>query len=626
MSEEHPVPDEPVLSARRSDPLPASTWGRPWIAALISTAAFGAVLAFWIARRGALSVDELHTALLGRLWADGEPLSFYVGSLTRYEGGSWLIAWPVSWLMRLGAWGTAATSWTAGAIALVTVFATSLWLARAERPLAGLAVGPLAALAAPELVHYAYRAWGSLCEALVFLPLLALAFSAWQDRGRRLSVAPAVGLLLGLAVVFSYLHMLTALALLAVLAEEARRTARWKRAATEAALIGASASLVFGAWVALMVPIPAEALEIRGGRSLLSACSDLLFVRLDRVLLHLPRAWIGELLPHTALRLAAGVGLTLMTVAAAVVAWRRGGRTRQVVLFALVCVPGMSLGHALAGPPQVYRYYLPLLGAAVVLIAAWDMRAVVLAAALGLALQLPSGPPEPWQAPDRSHLELGASALHRFAPDPHVKFEAFYRVTTPRLRPYLAFGYGLDTGARFGPSWAGMRRDAGGADAVVDTERDPHLHLFEERSWIGFWDGLTDRTGERRFFEGVGVGLLRDGVIDAAEVALLAAARPRERAWMAEGIGAALLAELETGRSLTGWSEAWRGSASDDDWEAVGRGLARCAGLDGLPPGVELSLEAASPALSRLRIGLEARRDVELRAMVLQPVVPTPER
>jgi len=586
--------------------------------------AFGAVLAFWISRRGALSVDELHTALLGRLWSQGEPLSFYVGSLTRYEGGSWLIAWPVSWLMRLGAWGTAATSWTAGGIALVTVGATSYWLARAERPAAGLAVGPLAALAAPELMHYAYRAWGSLCEALVFLPLLALACAAWADRGRRLWLAPALGVLLGAAVVFSYLHMLTSLALLAVLADEARRHGRWRRAAVEALIVGGVAMLVFGFWVACSSPLPAEALEVRGGRSLASVWTDLLFVRLDRVILHLPRAWVGELLPHTPLRLTAGVGLSLLSVAAGVTAWRRGGGSRQVVWFALVCVPGMSLGHALAGPPQVYRYYLPLLAASLVLIAAWDLRAVVVAAVLGLVLQLPAGPTEPWQAPDRSYLELGASALHRYAPDPHVKFGAFYRVTTPRLRPYLAFGYGLDTGTRFGASWSGMRSEGSGASSL-DVSRDPHLHLYEERAWIDLWDGVEDRSAEARFFEGIGVGLLRDGTVDTAELALLEAARSTERVWIHEGMGAALVAATEAGEPVDRWGGAWRSVASGDDWEALGRGAARCAAQAGLPAGLEQTLAPPGGALSRLRVGLEARRDVELRAMVLQPVVPTPE-
>lgn len=624
MTEEPPVSDEPILSARRSDPQPAPVWGRPWSAALFSTALFAAVLAFWLSRRGALSVDELHTALLGRLWAEGEPLSFYVGSVSRYEGGSWLIAWPVSWLMQLGAWGTAATSWTAGAISLVTVFAASLWLAREERPLAGLAVGPLAALAAPELVHYAYRAWGSLCEALVFLPLLALACGFWIDRGRRLVAAPLLGLLLGAAILFSYLHMLTALAFLAVLAEEARRTGAWRRTAGEATVVGVTALLVFGIWVFSTVPIPAEALQVRGGRGLASAWIDLLLVRVDLVAIHLPRAWIGELLPHTPLRLAAGVGLSLLAVAAAVVAWRRGGRIRWVVLFALVCVPGMSLGHSLAGPPQVYRYYLPLLAAGIVLVAAWDMRAVVAAVVLGLALQLPAGPQSPYQAPDRSYLELGASALHRFAPDPHVKFKAFFGVTAPRLRSYLAFGYGLDSGVRFGASWGGMREGASRTGGVVDVARDPHLYLFEERSWIGFWDELGDPAGERRFFEGLGVGLLSDGVLDLDEVALLSAAEPDERTWILEGAGAALVVELERGVSVAGWDGAWRRTARDDDWEAIGRGMARGAGLDGLPEGVGLLLEEGA-ALGRLRIGLEARRDVELRAMVLLPVVPTPE-
>jgi hypothetical protein len=385
------------------------------------------------------------------------------------------------------------------------------------------------------------------------------------------------------------------------------------------------ALLVFGVWLALAVPIQEEALQVRGGRSLASAWLDLLLVRVDLVAMHLPRAWIGGQLPHTLPRLVAGLGLSSLVIAAGVVAWRRGGRLRWVVVFALVCVPGMSLGHSLAAAPQVYRYYLPLLAAGIVLVAAWDLRAVAAVALLGLVLQLPSGPPEGWQAPDRSHLELGASALHRFAPDPHVKFKALSGVTAPRLRPYLAFGYGLDSGVRFSDSWGGMREGLSRPGAAVDVARDPHLYLFDARTWIEVGHDQNDPAARRSFFEGLGVGMARDGVIDDNEVALLAVMHRIERGPVIEGVGAALLVQMEGGAELDGWTEAFSLAATDDDWEALGRGIARCAGPGGVPPGVDRLVVEGSPALQRLLIGLEARRDVELRAMVEQPVVPTPE-
>ena len=58
---------------------------------------FAAAMISQIVRRSALTMDELHTLLLGISWMRGDVLPFYVGSVSRYEGGSWLIAWPVSW-------------------------------------------------------------------------------------------------------------------------------------------------------------------------------------------------------------------------------------------------------------------------------------------------------------------------------------------------------------------------------------------------------------------------------------------------------------------------------------------------------------------------------------------------
>ena len=80
------------------------------LAAAGAVVIFAAAMISQIVRRSALTMDEIHTLLLGTSWMQGDVLPFYVGSVTRYEGGSWLIAWPVSWLLGMGASGTAATS------------------------------------------------------------------------------------------------------------------------------------------------------------------------------------------------------------------------------------------------------------------------------------------------------------------------------------------------------------------------------------------------------------------------------------------------------------------------------------------------------------------------------------
>ena len=180
-------------------------------AALFSAGLFATAMAWQIGARSALTMDELHTLLVARLIAAGESVPFYLGSVSRYEGGSWLICWPVALLLRLGAWGSAATCWAAGSIALVTVALSSLWLGRRFGPLSALCLGPLLAVCAPEFVHYSYRAWGSLPEALVVYPLAAFGYEAWLSAGRRPGGSLLLGLLLAAAIVLSYLHMVTAL-------------------------------------------------------------------------------------------------------------------------------------------------------------------------------------------------------------------------------------------------------------------------------------------------------------------------------------------------------------------------------------------------------------------------------
>jgi hypothetical protein len=592
---------------------------RPWATAALGSAIFAVVVAFQISIRTPLSLDELHTALLARALANGESVSFYVGSVSRYEGGSWLIAWPVAGLMKIGAWGTAATSWTAALISIATVFLMSLWVGREVRPSAGLGLGPLAAAAAPELVHYSYRAWGSLSEALLFLPLLALAYSAWVDRGRRLPSAPLLGLLLGVSVIFSYLHMLTALVFVAVQGLDARREHRMRRAALETVLVGVTALAVFGLWLATVVPFASEALSIRDGRPLTSLVGSFLLVRMDLVLTHLPQAWAGAITEMTPLRLAAGIALTVLTIVSAVAVSQQPGRARWGVVFLLACIPAVSVGHTLAPLPMSIRYYLPLLAAAVVVIASWDGRAVAAAMVLGLAFWLPHGLEMPGQWPWRSYTELGANALHRYTADPHVKFRLFRKQTPPELRPSLAFGYGLDTGTRFGPHWSGLQ-----TVPFSPPETDAHFYLYEARAWLDLWDEGAGRDRDA-FFRGVGVGLVSNGTVDGHEAALLEVVGPQERQLIFEGIGAGGVRLLELGQPLHEALAAVQTDLTGLDWEALGTGMGRGRSHDEAPPGWDFGLDPDSPELTRLQIGQETSPDPVLVSMLGLPIVPTPK-
>ena len=601
---------------------------RPAVAAALSTLMFGAAMVSQIVRRSALTMDEIHTALLGMSWAQGEVLPFYVGSVTRYEGGSWLIAWPVSWLLRAGAGPVASTSWAAGLIAITTVFCASLWLARTHRWLSGAAVG-LVAACVPELVHYSYRAWGNLAEALVILPLGALALSAWIDRGRSLRTAPLLGLLAASGVVLSYFHMITALALVAVLLTEAwpHGALRRRAAAIELGVIAGSALAAFGLWVLVTYPFPFEAAHVRDGRSLLSLLPSLLFPRIDTIVLQLPGAWVGQLLDATPARLLAGGGLSVLTVGGAVAAWRsESRRLRWLVLFAVAYIPALSVGHLLLGVPDVYRYHLPFFAVAVLLIASWGWPASLGAVLCGLAFWLPNGLGMPYQNPTYNYLELGGNAMHRYHPDPHIKFKALRAHVPDWYRRWFAFGYGVDLGQRYSRARRGMGQVlAEEPYAQIVLDEDPHFSLYPVEAWVDWWaPSFGVSTDRREYLLGLGIGFASDAAIDLRERELLDhLARPL-RDTVLEGVGAAIMLGLQAPRppAFDDWDHGLA-QAPAADYEAVGRGMARVLAA-AWPAGRELGL-SAGPRADALAAGQTAEVDRAWRAMVSVPMIPTPE-
>lgn len=480
--------------------------------ALASGALFLLFVGWRIAGRGGLDHDELHTLLLARLWAAGDVLPFAVGSVTRYEGGSWLVAWPVSWLLRLGVDPTLAPSVFSALWAAFGVVGGALWLGpRADRR-AALLLGPVLAVATPEVTWYAQRAWGSLLEGLALLPWIALL--AAKRRPLALGLAVAVG------AVVSYVHAITALA----------GAALWMRAGRrrELLLAGGAAALGFGAWLLGAVPHVEQALVVRGGHGLLGLTSHLV-PRLHRVVPDLPAAFAGPLRSGWSLGL--GAALALLALAALVRA-ARDEELRGLAVYAAVAVFALSAGHELADPPEVHRYALPLLVVSAAALAAWP-RARVGALLLGLGLWLP--PPAPTgQPPHAVYAQLGANAQDRVHADPHVKAKALWRVAEPWARPWLYAGYGLDQGRRHRGVVAGITARLGeGADAA-----DPHFALQEPSSWVAWLRPLGDAPERQAFLVGLGRGVAEDGPNPEDEV-LRAALTPQERGWFDAGTGLA---------------------------------------------------------------------------------------
>lgn len=574
-----------------------------------------------ILRRAALSMDELHTLLLGVSWARGDVLPFYIGSVTRYEGGSWLLAWPVSWLLRLGASGTAATTWTAGTLSLLGVALGGYWVTRVRGLAAGATLGLLLACV-PELVHYSYRAWGSIQEALFGLPLLALLYERWRGEGRGVAGAVGLGVALAGCIILSYVHMVTALAFVAVhlLGERGRL----RGALGEVGVVAAASLASFGVWVATMLPFWNEAGIIRDGRPISSLLGSMLLPRVDRVVGSLPGAWVGQLLEPTPLRLAAGVVLSLLVLGGAVAGWRaEDERRRWPVVFLLCFLPALSVGHALQGEPGVFRYYLPLFAVGMGLVALWDLRAVAVAVLCGLTFWLPRGLEMPYQNPALNYLELGGNAMHRFHLDPHSKFVALREVVPDWYRPWFAFGYGVDSGQRFSRARKGMRQTLsreGDPDALWRGR--PHFSLWPLEAWTGFWDEL-EGDDERQFLLGMGMGFCADGVLDEREAELLDVVGEK-RAVVLEGFGAAVSRGLEAGVVFDGWDAEVRERLAVADYAAVGRGVGKVRAVEaGVAKGLGVPEGARREALLA---GQAVEIDLSWRAMASVPLIATPEK
>lgn len=605
------------------------------LAVAASTVVFTAVLIWWIQHRTALTMDELHSALLGRAVAAGEPLSFYDGSVTRYEGGSWLIGFPVGLFMLLGAGPVAATSWTAGLCAVIAATLASWWVARTAGPGRALWVGPLLA-ASPELMHYSFRAWGSISEALFMLPLIALVaepFVSGLDGardggersprgGRRFAWAIGLGALLGAASILSYVHFVTAITFAVVLAVSRRD--RLGRAVLEILCAAATALVSLVVWNVALNPYPAEALSIRDGKRLDDAVWELFAPDLVRVVGDLPGAVIGEHLAATPVRTALALGVLLCAAAGVVLVGRRGGAGRAALVFAALYCCALGVGHTVTEPPDVYRYYLPLLFTMAVVIASAGAKVAAPALLLGAALFWPEGLPMPYQTPQFTHVELGGNAMHRWTRDPHRKFFRLLRGCATWEQPWFAFGYGVDSGQRYHRTITSMRETlAQHGDPEAERERDPHFHLSLPRRWIEGWDGLGFPEAEQAFFFGLGIGLISDGGIDQVDVELLDAHTTPRRLWVLEGVGAGLRRAHEKGRPApAAWDAGLVAAARSGDYEAIAQGIAEVGA--GTVPDPLKALVPVGPRAEEWAKGLSSEVDLRARAMVRVPMVPTP--
>lgn len=509
-------------ASKPAPPPPAG--GRALVAAAAaSTAVLVLRLAPAVGRQFADS-EELHALLCARLLLAGDVLHPALGSLTSYEGGSWLLPFPVAVALAAGLDGTVATGVVAAAGAALGAFFASLWAGRLAGWPAAAAVGPLLALTSPQFTAYGVLATGGTPDSLFALPLLGLLGATWVTRGRPRRWLPVLGLALGAAAVLSYLHLVTCLVFALVQATEGRLQGNSRERAKETLLVGAAVLVMLVAWHYLVSGGTVGVPSVRGGVRISSIAGLALIPRLDLVAVDVPRAWAGPSGDVLGVRVAAGGVLSVLGLAAAVVAWRRGGPNRWPVLLLATCALAGAASRTLAEEQaDLARYYLPVLATSVVLIASWRPAAAAVGLACGLVISIP-GPAEPvpiW--PDRAHSRLAVDYIGPRGPDAglHEKYARFAQVTEPQYASALALGHGAGVGLQLG-------------------ERGTIFGRAEEEV-LGRTPGAPRAELRPDYLFGLGVGIAADRILEEEELQLLVWASPRERSTLLAGLGAGLL-------------------------------------------------------------------------------------
>ncbi|MCO4773516.1 MAG: hypothetical protein KDA24_26015, partial [Deltaproteobacteria bacterium] len=237
----------------------------------------------------------------------------------------------------------------------------------------------------------------------------------------------------------------------------------------------------------------------------------------------------------------------------------------------------------------------------------------------------------PYQNPTLNYLELGGNAMHRYHPDPHIKFKALRAHIPVWYRTWFAFGYGVDSGQRFSRARKGMGQTLSRLDdPEAYAAEDPHFSLWSVPAWVEFWDtdlgGAEDRE---HYLLGLGIGFGSDALLDAREFELVELLPLEQRRTLLEGFGAAALRGITAKPPVdfSGWDAAVRPRMQESDYQWVGLGLARVASA-GVPMKAlgGLGIDWSSPTGAAMQRGLAVDVDRARRAMVGVPLIATPER
>ncbi len=494
---------------------------------------------------------ELDLVLTARSMASGVYPPLWAGAVHPDALGTWIGAFGLSFLLRLGVPDVLALEGLAAAH-FALLGAASVGLAsRTAGWRAGIAAGAALVIGAPAIAGAHTRYLATTVEiASVELALLWVLVE-WHRRPA-VGWLLALGLGLGTAVVYS-LHAawLGLLALTVVGWTAGRRGLGWR----PLVLLVVTATSAAIAWIGWPDPLgpPGHALTVKtlGPLELLTLFDPSDLASLAR---RAPFALLtgGESDRAAQLRplhvpLAAALALALLGAVVATVRRQVAAPISLVALFTLGVTAPLLLGGDLIGYPAAYRYFVPVIAPACVLLGTavsrspWPRSAGLVLAVLVAPGLLSLG--------TVSHTEMTRAEAAFFAGQHRLVFprdalHTHFLMLTPWVQDEELIGwvqgYGLHVGREYDRQvpTAKIEFDDSfvGTDGGVPPIVNRHWHKQRAQRWLegADWLGPDARSA---FLVGVGLGIAEDGRLSELDLRLVESAV--DSASVARGIGAA---------------------------------------------------------------------------------------
>ncbi len=537
----------------------------PWRTTLGTSVALAAgavaVLGLALARDGSgtpFGPGELDVLLAARSMAAGVVPPLWVGAVHPDATGTWLGALVLSPLLRLGLPDVVALKLLAGLHFALLVGCSAGMATRRAGVAAGALAGAILALGAPALVAAHSKYLATTVEVLgLQIGLLWATLELLAAKRASLVAVAAIGAGLGVALVYS-LHSAVLAGVVGLALLWARRD-RWRTA-----LALCLPALLPLAWFAglrdatgpsrgplsVKTLSPGQLLGLLDPTDLATLLTRAPFALLSDTEHIPPDAWVRLL--HVPLAISLGAALLGATALATA---RRLPRHDVVVLaYGLGTAAPLLIAGDLLGYPAAYRYFLPLLPPAAVLLATAVTRGLrrgpprTLAVSAVVAMTAPGL----WTTPRSTATELSRPMASYVAGQHRLGFaraplHTHFLMLTPFVRDdelsgWLQ-GYGVHLGREFtrqAPIAAQEARDqrpdpGPGAPEFVDLP--PHNPPRSTRAGGAVGLGAAAR---RDLLLGVGLGVAEDGVLDAFDCDLVGVTAGRDRAAVWQGVGAAL--------------------------------------------------------------------------------------